>query len=1341
MRRHAKASSAAPTQRQATGLGRIFRGAFATRASSSRGDGSGAPTGRGVWLAVTALVATFILISAPSADATQFQRPFKETFGSAAQPTIEYGANVQVEKSSGNVLLVKGFPRGAAALEKFKSDGTPLAFADLGGSTIDGEAGPGGKPCSEEPASCDQTPQGEIESPQSNHQLLVDESNGPARGDIYLGQHGGNLVDIFSSGGKYLGQLTGVNFGEFNGPCVTVDQSGAVYVADNINELTKFVPSANPVTNFNAVWHTSIPSVDNLCDMASGAGPTAGTLFAMGRTYGGGPEHLIAISEATGSFSIMGGTEPKGSFVIDPTDGTVIMSEPSSSGQFVELREFAPSTEVLGPVIGRTVLESEDLNGEPEAISQILDFALSGSGDLYVPYARFGALPTPLAVYGTPAVVPTVTLDAPSGVSGTKVTFTGAINPEGLEVDNCFFEYKAVGQNGWEPPIKCDGSFPIPADHSDHGVHASIAGLEPNGTEYLVRLRAKNENGTERSELLRFKTASTVTTEAATGIGLTSATLNGTLRPEGTEFESCFFEYGLSSSASFEGKVACSPPAVTIEPDFAPHSVSTSLSNLQTSRKYRYRVVADGKAGDELTFTTFGAPTFTELRARDAGQSSLTLEAKINPGGFGTSYHFEWGTGTGYGNDVPAEYEPFVGSGTSPVLVTAKLKGLSPATIYHYRVVANNEVGVSSSPDHEAETLNSCGLPERRCFELVSPRDAGPTAYGAPGLVEPVYQAAEEPGTLAFAMEGGLPDATKGGSVLYRGSRGSSSWAYNQLSPPLIGRSELSGQSNYPSKVVGFSEDLSCGVTESAHPLTADASMRAVIEAGGSNLYRINSDGSYTGITNLPPANASEVEAPLAFRVIGFSANCSKVVFETQYRYPGLPTLPGENEFVYEWDQGSLRRLGFLPGSGGEEIPVAATPGSRNGVSANGSRVFFSINGNVYVREDGTTSRDLSVSETSTPVESARFLYATKDGSRVYFTANAGLTDESSLEGTDLYEYDLENEDLTDLSVGSETGGAAVAGFIGASKDGSHVYFVARGQLVPGGGRSFAQNVRDQMYSVYSEVDGQVSYVGPVKDVDLEYAVSAKFISARVTPDGRFLLFASEADVTGYPANEVRQAYLFDADDSAEPVVCVTCRQDGRPSVTPAKYEGLQTPYSTDTVSYLPQSLVERGGKPVVFFGSWDTLAPGSSAGRVNFYEWSHGQIFRIATEPPDLKGHTQEPELTLTGASSDGTDAYFITPETLTWEDGDERQSYYDARIGGGYTQPPAPPAPCQPASEGSCQTLTPAGAPGPAAATPTFVGPGNQHPAKKHKKKKKHKKTQKKNARHANAKRGAAK
>ena len=51
----------------------------------------------------------------------------------------------------------------------------------------------------------------------------------------------------------------------------------------------------------------------------------------------------------------------------------------------------------------------------------------------------------------------------------------------------------------------------------------------------------------------------------------------------------------------------------------------------------------------------------------------------------------------------------------------------------------------------------------------------------------------------------------------------------------------------------------------------------------------------------------------------------------------------------------------------------------------------------------------------------------------LFFTANVGLTTHTSAQGTDLYEYNLNSEQLTDVSATDAEGGAEVLGFVGAS--------------------------------------------------------------------------------------------------------------------------------------------------------------------------------------------------------------------------------------------------------------------------------------------------------------------
>jgi hypothetical protein len=89
-------------------------------------------------------------------------------------------------------------------------------------------------------------------------------------------------------------------------------------------------------------------------------------------------------------------------------------------------------------------------------------------------------------------------------------------------------------------------------------------------------------------------------------------------------------------------------------------------------------------------------PTVVTGAASRVGQSTATLAGTVNPNGIATSYHFVYGTTTGYGSATPATSE---GSGTSASAVSAPLAGLAPNTTYHYALVASNSAGEASGSD------------------------------------------------------------------------------------------------------------------------------------------------------------------------------------------------------------------------------------------------------------------------------------------------------------------------------------------------------------------------------------------------------------------------------------------------------------------------------------------------------------------------------------------------------------------------------------------------------------------------------------------------------------------
>jgi hypothetical protein len=77
------------------------------------------------------------------------------------------------------------------------------------------------------------------------------------------------------------------------------------------------------------------------------------------------------------------------------------------------------------------------------------------------------------------------------------------------------------------------------------------------------------------------------------------------------------------------------------------------------------------------------------------------LSGGVYPNGIDTTYWWEYGPTTDYGQQTPATD---MGSGTAPVAVSNSLTGLAPGTTYHYRLVAQNQTGTEYGYDFTLTT-------------------------------------------------------------------------------------------------------------------------------------------------------------------------------------------------------------------------------------------------------------------------------------------------------------------------------------------------------------------------------------------------------------------------------------------------------------------------------------------------------------------------------------------------------------------------------------------------------------------------------------------------------------
>ena len=135
MRSHAKAASVGSNQRQATGLGRFVRGAFAPRAASPGADGSGAPSYALRRLVALSLAASFVLaLAAAPAQAVPPAHPALPALEQSGF-TIPCGAAVD---SEGN-LYVSSY--GTKKVKIFDSAGAPITEFSTSGIGGEGPCG------------------------------------------------------------------------------------------------------------------------------------------------------------------------------------------------------------------------------------------------------------------------------------------------------------------------------------------------------------------------------------------------------------------------------------------------------------------------------------------------------------------------------------------------------------------------------------------------------------------------------------------------------------------------------------------------------------------------------------------------------------------------------------------------------------------------------------------------------------------------------------------------------------------------------------------------------------------------------------------------------------------------------------------------------------------------------------------------------------------------------------------------------------------------------------------------------------------------------------------------
>lgn len=695
------------------------------------------------------------------------------------------------------------------------------------------------------------------------------------------------------------------------------------------------------------------------------------------------------------------------------------------------------------------------------------------------------------------------------------------------------------------------------------------------------------------------------------------------------------------------------------------------------------------------------------------------------------------------------------------------------------------------------------GLSDCRAYELVSPlnKNSNNVSYG-----QSRASVSESSPALTYVSPGSFSEpksALLDGRYVSR--RTLAGWVTQNVSPPFTAvESELAP----PFSQLLFTPDLEKGVlTSEFTPLVENE------PEGFVNLYVADTaSGTYQTVTTIHPPELQPYKFNASRPQLysdGTSVDLSHIVFQEKGNLLGSNNQSVARTHIYEWANGTIYLVDEPPaGVNFEAEDEAGAPydtqvGPADGdewhsVSADGSRIFFTVGegegeeaeGQLYVRENADKPPSpyiagkcsipgdactVMVSDSqrepadphdhANPIEGdpngkrpARFWGASADGSRVFFTSRAELTNDANTgledNAENLYEYDLQDGALVDLTVDPNPGdqyGAAVLGVVTMSEDGSYVYFVAEGRLAEEENNKAPELDKPNLY-VYHE--GKVTFIatlepasflgsgineggqergGDSEDWRGEQEEHTNIPSTgfgpsehvvRITASGIRLAFESKRSLTGFdnePAeagaceNErCREIYLYDA--TSGKLICISCDRSGARPVGPAKFGGHEEDTEEGGVQpspfYVSQNLSQGGER--LFFESPDALVSQDTNGRLDVYEWevqgegscveAVGCVFPVS----DVSGSFDS---RFMDATPSGENVFIATKDQLISEaNEDSRINIYDAKVDGGFPVP-AVASPCM-----NADACKPTSSPQPSVfgepASAEFSGAGNVSP-----------------------------
>jgi hypothetical protein len=793
-------------------------------------------------------------------------------------------------------------------------------------------------------------------------------------------------------------------------------------------------------------------------------------------------------------------------------------------------------------------------------------------------------------------------------------------------------------------------------------------------------------------------------TTTASNLGGGDATLNGTLDPNKIEVEDCHFEY-LTDAAylqnteeekpPFEGAVSapCAESAAEIGKGTSPVPVHAEISGLDPEGRYRFRLLASNKFGtDTGEAVLFGPPVIT-LKPTPPSYTEATLRAIVDPAGLETACHFAYGPSAAYG--AQTSVQTLAGS-AAPTEIKAPVFKLDEGTVYHFRLLCENEAKAIEGTDQEFKTLSrpesppcpneefrtgrSAALPDCRAYELVTPPDTrGATPFAAPSpggtqfnnwLADPRGEGAGEsvayfidsttlPGFEGNGTEDGFRAARKAGAHPEAG------WRNEIMSP-----SYLQGGGAQPSQR-GVSADQLYWFWRVSSPEVFEGTLPIGVYLRTPTGFEPLGQGSL----------GADPEPDGRF----IAAGGTHVIFESDAQLePEAP--PAGTTALYDRSPGGPTHVvslkpGEAPFAAGEDAAIL-------GYTEDGSAVAFEVEGTIYLRIGNSETIEI------TDEPNTSFAGVSADAGRLFYTTGDPAPG-------DLWLFEVGSPPPTEPFAKNAT-------FVNVSADGSAAYFTSEEVL---DGAEEGTEGKDNLYLFDGAAIRHIAVLDPADVTGLgKWTAGLSFGGglfgraedpSRSTPDGEVFVFESRADLTAYESEGHTQVYRYHAGE--ESLACVSCDPSGDPPGAGSTLQNLDEFLAPTARSTLIANVTDDG--MAVFFESADPLLPEDANEVRDVYEWKapgKGTAGSCELEGGCLElisSGQGERQNYLYGMSAEGHDVFFTTLERLHGQDIPESPSIYDARIEGGIPDPPTA-APCE---GDACQGQ---GTPPPALPAPASTG-----------------------------------